>query len=72
MLTIAVGSLAVQDPSWGGVNTLPVPVGPRGKAQRVRYRSACEGRLDMPSEGAGGLSLSLLGLVEIRVTKRTA
>ena len=72
MVTITLGGLAVQDSSWGGVGVLPVPTGPRVKAQHVRNRGAWEERSGMLAGGAPVLSLSLFGLVEINVTKKTA
>lgn len=71
MVTIMVGSLVVQDPSWGGPGALPVPVGPWAKARRGRRRRAQhEGVREAQTEGAPHLSLSLFGLVEISMTRR--
>ncbi len=69
MLAIKLGSFVVQDPSWGGVGTLPVPKGPDARTLPVRRRGARETALGVPVDGGTVLSLSLFGLVKIDWTK---
>jgi len=68
MLTITLGSVASQDPSWGGPGVLPVPRKPTKRVHDVRYHSVRE-----ENRGHGGgvcvLSLRLLGLIEITQTR---
>ncbi len=71
MLAIRLGSYVVQDPSWGGVCTLPVPSVPDVTARFVHRIGAAETALDVPSDGVTVLSLSLFGLVKIDWTKGT-
>jgi len=70
VLTISVGSLDMQDPSWGGPNTLPVAVArtQRPWPQRVPVHAQRE---DGPSRGdeVSRVSLRILGLVEITRTR---
>ena len=71
MVSITLGSLTVQDPSWGGAGASPVPTRPRVEVQPVRNQDAWEERHDMLPERPPVLSLSLFGLVEISVMKKT-
>jgi hypothetical protein len=68
MVTITLGSVALQDPSWGGPGVLPVPRGAVGRIHGARYHSVREGDR-APGEVVSVLSLRLLGLVEITQTK---
>ena len=68
MLTITLGSVALQDPSWGGPGVLPVPRGPAGRVHSARYHSGREGG-PAQGEAVSVLSLRVLGLVEITQTK---
>ena len=68
MLTITLGSAALQDPSWGGPGTLAVPRGPDGRVRNTRHRSVREGG-STQRDAVSVLSLRLLGLVEITQTK---
>ena len=68
MLTITLGGIALQDPSWGGPRTLPVPSGPDGRVRNSRHRSVREGG-SAQRDAVSVLSLRLLGLIEITQTK---
>lgn len=68
MLTITLGSVALQDPSWGGPGTLAVPRGPDGRVRRARCHGIRDG-YSAQGDGVSVLSLRLLGLVEITQTK---
>jgi hypothetical protein len=67
MLTIALGSAVLQDPSWGGSGVLPVPGGPIERVRGTRPHSVRGGHAQ--GEVVSVLSLRLLGLVEITQTK---
>ncbi len=68
MLTITLGSVALQDPSWGGPGVLPVPRGLDGRVRSVRCHGVRDGYSAQGDE-VSVLSLRLLGLVEITQTK---
>ena len=59
MLTVRLGSVALQDPSWGG---------PEGRVRSVRCRGVRDGHSAQRDE-VSVLSLRLFGLVEITQTK---
>jgi hypothetical protein len=68
MLTVRLGSVALQDPSWGGPGTLTVPRGPEGRVRSVRCRGVRDGHSAQRDE-VSVLSLRLFGLVEITQTR---
>ena len=69
MLSITVGSVALQDPSWGGPGTLAVPRGPDGGSERARRPHGIRDGCSAQGDGVSVLSLRLLGLIEITQTK---
>ncbi len=70
MLTITLGSVVVQDPSWGGVGILPVPRTAQSRSRRPRYRGPREAKVPGDGTAISVLSVRCFGLVEITHTRR--
>jgi hypothetical protein len=68
MITIRLGSVALQDASWGGPGVLPVARGPVGRVDGASYHSVREGGRAQ-QQVVSVLSLRLLGLLEITQTR---